>query len=57
MDMYKYAEEMDTDYYDMRTGNTYLVQDYNRRKKEDPDAKMYVRLADGGFGIVRRCES
>ena len=32
-DIYKYAEEYDADYYDMRTGYTYLVQEYNRARK------------------------
>lgn len=30
MDIYEYAKEFNADYYDMHTGNTYAIQEYNR---------------------------
>ena len=33
MDIFKYAKEYNADYYEMSTGNTYHVQEYNRAKK------------------------
>ncbi len=33
MDIYKYAEQYDADYFDMHTGNTYAIQEYNRARK------------------------
>ena len=33
MDIFKYAEEFNADYYDPVNGNIYKVQDYNNKKK------------------------
>ena len=33
MDIFKYAEEYNADYYDPITGYIYKVQDYNNKKK------------------------
>ena len=33
MDIFKRAEEFDADYYEMRTGYTYHIQEYNRAKR------------------------
>lgn len=33
MDIFKYAEEFDTDYYDPNKGVIYKVQNYNNSKK------------------------
>lgn len=30
MDIYEYAKKFNADYYDMHTGNTYAIQEYNR---------------------------
>lgn len=48
LDLYKLASEMNADYYDMKTGRTYLIQDYNRTKSFGlPTPGIYVREWDG----------
>ena len=33
MDIFEQAKKMDADYYDIHTGYTYLIQEYNRAKR------------------------
>lgn len=55
MDIFKQAAEMDADYYDFHTGNTYLIQEYNRAKRLGlPTLGIRVVDPEGNIiGIVR----
>lgn len=59
MDIYKQAQEMDADYYDMNTGYTYHIQEYNRMKKFfNIDGKIRVSDSTGKtIGYARKAES
>lgn len=50
MDIYKYAEEFDADYYDPAKGVIYQVQKYNRNKKLGlPDPGIEITDLEGNL--------
>lgn len=56
MDIYQQADAMDADYYDMETGNIFLIQEYNRARRFGlPTPGIRVISPDGEFiGYARR---
>lgn len=60
MNIYEQAEMMDADYYDFHTGNTYMIQEYNRAKKLGlPTKGIRVVGPDGntiGYALDNRKE-
>ena len=56
-DIYKYAEEFDADYYDMNTGKTFHVQEYNRlRRLGLPTPGIAVTIDGILLGYAQRIE-
>lgn len=56
MDIYEQAKIMNADYYDFRTGNIYKIQEYNKMKLIDPDARIRVTDSEGntlGYAIKK----
>ena len=57
MDIYKQAEEVNADYYDNNTGYIYKIQDYNKEKEFNPDARIAVYDTFGCFiGYAKKRE-
>ena len=42
MDIYEQAKLMNADYYEYQTGYIYKIQDYNKEKETNPDARIAV---------------
>ena len=55
-DIYEYAEKFDVDYYDMHTGRTYLVQEYNRAKRFGLPT-VGIRVVEDGVVIGYACKN
>lgn len=56
MDIYKYAEESNKDYYDSKLGRIYRVKDYNdalKEKKSTDGIEMYS-ITGNYLGIAKR---
>lgn len=56
MDIYEQAKEMNADFYDYRTGYTYLIQEYNRAVKLGlPTPGIRVMDSDGNIiGVAKQ---
>lgn len=58
MDIYRQAEKMNADYLDPSSGYIYKIQDYNKEKKLNPEAKIKVVSLDGKvIGYARKLEA
>ena len=56
-DIYEYADEYNADYYDMNTGKTFHVQDYNRlRRMGLPTPGIAVTIDGILLGYAQRME-
>lgn len=57
-DIYEQAKEMNADFYDYRTGYTYLIQEYNRAIKFGlPTPGIRVMDSNGNIiGVAKRKE-
>ena len=51
MDIYEQAKEMNADYYDYRTGYTYLIQEYNQAIKFGLPTEG-IRVMDSNGNII-----
>ena len=56
MNIYEQAKEMNADYYDFKTGYTYLIQEYNRALKLGlPTPGIRVMDSEGNIiGVAKR---
>ena len=56
MNIYEQAKEMNADFYDYRTGYTYLIQEYNRAVKLGlPTEGIRVMDSDGNIiGVAKQ---
>lgn len=58
MDIYEQAKQMDADYYDLNTGYTYLIQEYNRAIRFGlPTPGIRVQDSNGNIIGIAKCKN